>query len=172
MIAGIDVGVKKDYLAVIRDDKVVYVGELDLNLEFKFAGIDAPLSFPKRGYFRECEKKLQKMGIRILPPLFIREIAEKGIKIAKNLRDRNVEVFEVYPYATRVLLSIAPHEKKRKREGMLKILKDLREYIDVPDVSSHDLIDAVISALTVKMFVEGKGEMICGEDGCIIVPKI
>ena len=152
--------------------KIVYVGTLeDCDIDFKFAGIDAPLSFPKKGYFRECERKLQKMGIRLLPPKFIEKIARKGMEIAEELRGRGIVVYEVYPFATRVLLNIAPRANKKKVDGLTEILKDLKRFIDVEEVEDHNVIDAIISALTVRLYIEGKGEIVWGEDGSILIPK-
>ncbi len=170
MIAGIDVGVRRCHIAIIEDDKVVYTGILeDCNEDFKFAGIDAPLSFPAEGYFRECERKLHKMGIRLLPPKFIEKIALRGMEIAKELRSRNVQVYEVYPFATRVILGIAP--KANKKKEIKEIIRDLRRFIDVKDVNDHNIIDAIISALTVKLYIEGHGEIVEGKDGSILIPK-
>ncbi len=171
MIAGIDVG-RICHIAVIDGREVVYTGILEnCDIDFKFAGIDAPLSFPKRGYFRECERKLHKMGIRLLPPRFIEGIAYKGMEIAEKLRKKGVVVYEVYPFATRILLNIAPRANKKKLEGRIEILKALKRFIDVKDVDDHNVIDAIISALTVRLYLEGKGEIVDGEDGSILIPK-
>ncbi len=171
MIAGIDVG-KVCHVAVIDGRKIVYVGTLeDCDIDFEFAGIDAPLSFPKEGYFRECERKLHKMGIRLLPPKFVERIARKGMEIADRLRRKGVTVYEVYPFATRVLLNIAPRANKKKLEERTKILKDLKRFVDVRDFEDHNVIDAIISALTVRLYLEGWGEIVDGEDGSILIPK-
>jgi len=169
MIAGIDVGKRTCHLAVISDDEVVYVGELRYDIPFDYAGIDAPLSMPKQGCFRECERKLHKMGIRVVPPIFLKEISAIGMTIAEKLKVKGVEVFEVYPYATRVILGFAKFDK-RKKSGRVEILKALRKFLTVPELKDHNEIDAVISALTVKLFLDGKGELLCGKDGCILIP--
>ena len=168
VIAGIDVGLKRCHIAVIKKDKVIYLGELRLDFPIKFAGIDAPLTLPQEGFFRECERELHKIGIRIIPPIFLKRIHEIGAKIADELRRKDAEVFEVYPYATRWILGM--RWSKRRKEGRSKILEALRSYIEFPPTDDHNEIDAIVSALTVKMFLEGKGEIICGRDGCILIP--
>ncbi len=173
MFCGIDVGLKKCAVAII-DDSLVFVGdygEADFS-KVKAAGVDAPLSFPKAGPFRECERLLLKMGIRLFPSgaPFFRKIALRGIEIAEELRKKGVEVFEVYPYATRVILDIAPGEKKQKKEGLEKIREALSKFIEIPELN-HDEVDAVIAALTVKLYYEGKGVVLKGSDGSILVPK-
>jgi predicted nuclease with RNAse H fold len=172
-IAGIDVGVRKSHIAIVEGRKVVYVGDFDedIDVSFKLAGIDAPLSFPAEGHFRECERKLQKMGIRLIPPKFLKRVVARGLEIAEFLRAKGVEVYEVYPYATRRILNIAPKANKKKDEERRMILNDLRRYLDVPDLDDHNLIDALISALTVKMMIEGRAKLIDGKDGAILIPQ-
>ncbi len=175
MFCGIDVGLKRSVAAVVGGRRLLWVGnyeDLDVS-KVKAAGIDAPLSFPASGNFRECERELQKRGITLFPPAapFFRKIAERGIEIAEELRAKGVEVFEVYPYATRVALGIAPKAKKRTKGGLATILRDLRRYVDVPELN-HDEVDAVIAALTVELYFEGRGEIVIGRDGSILVPKM
>ncbi len=171
MIAGIDVG-RRVSLVVLKGRKVVYVGDLEeCELDFEFAGIDAPLSFPESGCFRECERKLQRMGIKLLPPKFIERVALKGMEIAGKLRRMGVEVYEVYPYATRCILNIAPKANKKTEKGRREILRDLRKFLEFDVLKDHDSIDAAISALTVLFYVEGLGEIVEGRDGKILIPK-
>jgi len=177
VFCGIDVGLKKSYAAVIAEGvrvRVEFVGECEeLELDkVRFAGIDAPLSFPLRGNFRECERLMMKMGIRLFPSgaQFFRKIALRGMEIAERLKENGIEVYEVYPYATRVMLNIAPRAKKRRREGLEEIRASLAKWIGACELS-HDEVDAVIAALTVKLYCEGKGLKLEGVDGSIIVPK-
>ncbi len=170
MFCGIDVGLKRCVSAVINErNELIYIGDYDKIPNVVAVGIDAPLSFPKSGYFRKCEKELLKMGIRIIPPIFLKRIALRGIEIAEKMRSKGIEVFEVYPYATRVILNIAPRSKKRTKNGCKEIEKSLSKYVPVKDLS-HDELDAVISALTVKLYYEGKARIIKGSDGSILVP--
>ncbi|WP_457548842.1 DUF429 domain-containing protein [Archaeoglobus sp.] len=144
------------------------MGELRLDFPIEFAGIDSPLTMPQEGFLRECVKKLHKMGIRVIPPTFLKKIHEIGARIAEELKSRD-DVFEVYPYATRWILGMK--WSKKRKEGRSKILEALRSYIEFPPTEDHNEIDTIVSALTVKMFLEGKGEKICGRDGCIIIPR-
>ncbi len=173
MYCGVDVGLRKDHAAVIKGSRVIYLGDYaDIDVDFKFAGIDAPLSLPVEGAFRDCERLLLKMGIRLFPSgaPFFRKIALKGMEIARELRARGIEVYEVYPYATRVILNLAPKAKKRRRDGLKRIIEALSEYVEIEE-ASHDEVDAIIAALTVKMFAEGEGVILKGSDGQIIVPR-
>jgi len=169
VIAGIDVGKRVCHMAVIEEDEVTYLGELRFDIPIRFVGIDAPLTMPRSGFFRECERKLHKIGIVVIPPVFLREIHKVGVDLMVRFRSMGVEVFEVYPYATRYVLGI--RYSKRRREGRMKILEGLCKYLKFPHTDDHNEIDAIISALTVKLYLDGRGEMVCGEDGCIVIPK-
>jgi predicted nuclease with RNAse H fold len=172
-VAGIDVGLNFCKLAVIEDE-LLYVG--DYRMEklrgVIAAGIDAPLSFPKTGMLRECERKLLKLGIKLFPSgaPFFRSIALRGMEIAEELRKNGIKVYEVYPYATRVLMGIASNSKKRTKRGLLEITREVGKILKVPNLT-HDELDAVISALTVREFLSGRGFVLSGEDGEIILPE-
>ncbi len=177
LVAGIDVGLKKSHVAVLEGRRIVYIGDFEdfirKGYDISAAGIDAPLSFPVEGSLRDCERELLKMGIRLFPSgaKFFRKIAERGIEIAEMLENRGVEVFEVYPYATRLILNIAPKAKKFRKEGRIQLISGLKRYVgNVNTGLSHDEIDAVLSALTVALFCEGKARLVCGKDGCILIP--
>ncbi len=151
MIAGVDVG-KESCMAVIEGSKVIYLGKVRFDLPVKYVGIDAPLEMPERG-FRECERRLLKMGIRVIPPRFLKDIHEIGVGIAEEFGRRGVKVYEVYPYATRYVLGW--RWSKRRKEGRRKIIEGLREFLECPDTDDHNEIDAMISALTVKLYLDG-----------------
>ncbi|MEM0503167.1 MAG: DUF429 domain-containing protein [Archaeoglobaceae archaeon] len=170
--AGIDVGKKVCKMAILGEE-LIYVGNYDKEkLKGVFAaGIDAPLSLPPRGTLRECERKLLNLGIRLFPSgaPFFREIALIGMAIAEELRALGIRVFEVYPYATRVIMGIAPKAKKRSKNGLEKLRLAVSQFFTIPELS-HDEIDAVLSAMTVKEFIEGRGLVLDG-DGEIVVPR-
>jgi|Deesub1362A_J573_1020465.scaffolds.fasta_scaffold00054_95 hypothetical protein len=185
-VLGVDVGIKHSHYVVCREKEVVgkgelekpeKPGELDLDkinlLKVDFAGIDAPLSLPKKGSLRECEKKLYKFGIRLFPSgaEFFRPVTLKGIEIAQLLENNSVRVFEVYPFATRKILGIAPESKKNRKTGLERIKLELRKYLEFDDLENPDLVDAAIAALTVELYIGGEAEFVSGEDGSILIPK-
>lgn len=163
MIAGIDVG-KISFMAVVDGSKVVYLGKLRFDLPVRYVGIDAPLEMPERG-FRECERRLLDMGIRVIPPRFLKRIHKIGVRIAEEFRKKGAEVYEVYPYATRYVLGW--RWSKRDFEGRRKIVEGLRNFLDCPYTDNHNEIDAMISALTVKLYLEGYFES-CND---FIIPR-
>ncbi|RLI82179.1 DUF429 domain-containing protein [Archaeoglobales archaeon] len=194
-VLGVDVGVKCSHYVVTCEKKVVEKGKIEetgkmgevgstretsepdldgILPRVDFAGIDAPLSFPRKGSLRECEKKLYKFGIRLFPSgaEFFKPVVLKGIEIAQSLRKNSVEVYEVYPFATRKILGIAPESKKNRKAGLERIKFELRKYLEFDDLENSDLVDAAIAALTVELYLEGKGELVSGKDGSILIPSL
>jgi len=177
-IYGIDVGKSNYHIALLNDNELVKtfkigINELETNFKPDAVGIDAPLSFPLRGTLRECERKLIKKGVLLFPSgaNFFKEIVKNGIKAAAFFKNLGSDVFEVYPYATRVALNIVPQEKKRSRSGKLKIILQLKKYVrNISEKLTHDEVDAIISALTVLLFYKGLAEFIRGIDGEILIP--
>ena len=171
LFCGIDVG--KRCAAAVLGKNLVYVGELEeaMNFSFKVAGIDAPLTFATK--LRDCDRELLKMGIKLFPPGWrgMQAITEKGMAIAEELRRIGVEVYEVYPYATRKILSIAPNARKSTVEGRKEIIRDINRFISLPEdmVLDHHQLDAIIAALTVKLLKEGKAKTV-GKECSIVIP--
>lgn len=172
--AGVDVGLRKSTTAVIEEGSAKIYEDYTMckSMDILAVGIDAPLSFPESGKLRECEIELIRRGIRLFPSgsAFFRKVVEKGIEIADEFRKTGTKVFEVYPFATRKIIGIAPDCKKSRKPCLEKIKKELERYVDAK-IKTHDDADAVISALTVKLFYEGMGELITGKDGTILVPR-
>jgi len=140
------------------------------------AGIDAPLSLPAEGAWRECERMLHRAGIACYAPLggaFAR-VKYFGIATAERLRRAGITCVEVYPYATRRRLEIAPRCKKQTPEGRQAIREALCRFIDhlaeLPEHASHDALDAILAALTVALAARGKCERLAGRDGEILLP--
>lgn len=171
LFCGIDVG--KRCSAAVLGENLVYVGELEEAMKFKFvaAGIDAPLTFSTK--LRDCDRELLKMGIKLFPPGWrgMQVITKKGMTIAEELRRSGIEVYEVYPYATRKILSIAPNAKKSTAEGRRDIIRDINRFISLPEEIelNHHELDAIIAALTVKFFKEGRGRVV-GKECSIVIP--
>ncbi|MBO8181559.1 MAG: DUF429 domain-containing protein [Archaeoglobus sp.] len=179
-VLGIDVGVRLSHYVITSKRKVVEKGKLkkgelkDLDLAVEYAGIDAPLSFPEKGSLRECERQLYRYEIKLFPSgaEFFRPVVLRGMEIARTLEEKSVKVFEVYPYATRKILGIAPESKKNIKSGLEMIKTGLRKFIEFDELENADLVDAAIAALTVELYLENRGEIISGKDGSILVPKV
>lgn len=169
MICGIDVGMKRSIAAIISGREIRYLGEWREDLRFHACGIDSPLSFSDRP-FRDCDRYILDMGIPIFPVnmKIMKELTRKGIEIAEKAKMIG-EVYEVYPYATRYILGCK--ENKKRREGRKRITEFLNKFVDIDFVLNHHEIDAITSAITVKLYKEGKGKLV-GEKCKILIPSI
>jgi len=108
-------------------------------------GIDAPLSFPEAGLYRESEKLLLERGFKPVSTRFpgMRVLVLRAIELVRILREEGYRVIEVYPRATEKVLG-------------LKMEKGVNE---------HEY-DSLLCALTAKSFLEGNYEDLKG----IVIP--
>lgn len=108
--------------------------------------IDAPLSFPASGYYRQCEELLSARGFKPLSPLFpyMRILVERGMKLKAEFEKIGIKVIEVFPKASESILGLNKTEHANEHE-----------------------YDALVCALTGKSYLDGNYEDLSG----IIVPK-
>jgi predicted nuclease with RNAse H fold len=133
----------------------------------KVVAIDAPLSLPKSGGFRSADKQLIKRGLRVFPPMFsgMKKLTARGIRLAREMRSRGLEVIEIHPRTSGIVLFGFPERvkwiSKLRRQGWrLKISK-----------SEHEM-DAVVAALTGMFWVKKKAEEVGDKrEGTILIPR-
>jgi len=158
----------------------------------RLVAIDAPLSLPEglccleercgcepsRLNGRECERTLAGLGI---PCYFttkrsiIKQMVYRGIALKSLLAEREIEVIEVYPYATKVRLWGKPIPRKGRREGLdfmqtklVDVMPSLAPYVAGFD---HDLCDAALAAYTACLQAEGRAEAVGSPgEGLIWIP--
>ena len=119
----------------------------------KVVCIDAPFSYPKKGYFRKCDLELIKKGFRCLSPLFpgVKILVERARNLIAKIKgiDEKIEVIEVFPRATEKILGL----EKGKR-------------------INKDKYDALLCAITGEFYLKGNFEKIGDEkEGFVIIPK-
>jgi predicted nuclease with RNAse H fold len=116
---GYDLGFFELY-SVRRDEEIIRKVE---EAQPAVVAIDAPLSFYGKS-FRDCDLEMRKY-CSILPLTFkgMQQLTERGMKLAKIVKEKNIEVIEVYPHATKIAL----HEKK----GGEELLRDFAKHAPV-----------------------------------------
>ncbi|MEM4367244.1 MAG: DUF429 domain-containing protein [Candidatus Anstonellales archaeon] len=140
-------------------------------------GIDAPLSLPKGRkcigkigpQFRECDLELRKLGIKFFPIFLgpMRKLTERGIRLKKALEKSGAKVYEVYPGATYDLFGIS----RKDKEAIASWIEN-EAGIKVNPEQPQDVMDAICAAITIKLFIEGKGyEAGCKKEGTIVLPE-
>ncbi len=129
--------------------------------------IDAPLSLPRRGNLRTADGELIRRGLRVFPPTFagMRSLTERGINLATDLRTKNLQVIEIHPRTSGVLLFKTPDRRRwvTKLRGKGVKLKE--------SASEHE-IDAAIAALAGALYLQKKTEEVGeAEEGTIVIPR-
>ncbi len=136
-------GEKTETNTLFADDEII--SEV-MRVKPDLVAIDAPLSFPASGYYRQAEELLSQRGFKPLSPLFpyMRILVERGMKLKAEFEKSGIKVIEVYPKASESFLGLNKTEHANEHE-----------------------YDALVCALTGKCFLQGNYEDLSG----IIVPK-
>ncbi len=134
---------KTETKSLFTDDEII--NEV-LRIKPDLVAIDAPLSFPTSGYYRQCEELLSERGFKPLSPLFpyMRILVERGVKLKNEFEKSGIKVIEVYPKAGESILGLNRSAHANEHE-----------------------YDALVCALTGRCFLQGNYEDLSG----IIVPK-
>lgn len=128
--------------------------------------IDAPLSMPRKGNLRKSDLTLIERGLRVLPPTLggMRELTERGMRIAGGLRRRGLRVIEVHP-RTSGIMALGTDRRERWVEKLR------RKGFRVGEIKSKHEIDAALAAVTAWLHASGRTEMVGNEgEGIIVIP--
>ena len=129
--------------------------------------IDAPLSLPTTGAYRQVDLRLKKMGCPVLPPLFrgMKLLTERAMRLASVFKDMGFNVIEVHPRSTLKLLGF------KEPSSLDVIARSLGFTIMSPSLSpsKHEL-DAFAAAYTAWLHLQGKTLIVAEKDGSIVVP--
>lgn len=148
------------------DDELVALAE---EYSPRVVGIDAPLSFPKGGRLRGCDKALLRLGVKVFSPVFsgMLELTSRGIKLKEALEERGFEVIEVYPGGSQDLLGIP--RKSRDKRGLLEGLRSLG--VKFEETLQGDILDAITAAFTSYAYAVGEYILVSSEDCRLILPS-
>ena len=162
------------HVALTDDEilKTIYQAKPDI------VPIDAPLSLPKGRrtihdrtgeHLRECDRELQRRKIRFFPITLgpMRMLAERGLALKATIETMGYQVVECYPGAAQDIWDIP-----RQHHDLKRLLKGLKK-LGVRGLTTKmtgDELDAVSAALSGRLYLQGKGEMLGGENG-ILVPR-
>lgn len=132
--------------------------------------IDAPLSRPRGGAgVREAERVLASRRVPAYPPLMpgMRALTERGMELARGMRERGLEVVECFPGAAQDALGLP-----RKQDDLAGLAAGLaRLGLGVRDGKSHDELDATTAALVGLFCLAGRAEAVGDPgEGVVMVP--
>jgi len=170
---------------ILTDDELV---EATLSSRPNLVSIDSPLSLPagrrsvtdddpgrhEFGIMRECERILKRRGVNVYPALInsMQRLTQRGMNLAKRLRQLGLPVIESYPGAAQDILGIP-----RKRASLEYLAKGLRDFGITGDFIkqevSHDELDAITSAIVGLFFWDGRFEALGNEtEDYLIIPDL
>ena len=182
----LDTGLYAKTKLLYKDEEIV---DEILAVKPTIVSIDAPLALPrgrcclkddcqcrKAGHLRECDKVLLKLKIKFFPLTLgpMRKLTLRGINLTKILSQKGFKVIESFPNSIKIILGFPG-----KKEGLEKLRKALIDYgikgdINKKNITEHEL-DAILSALVGKLYLEGKAVEIGDPDEALMVipnPKI
>ncbi len=121
--------------------------ELIKGIDPDLVAIDAPLSFPEEGMYRDCDEELKDRGYDVLSPNFpgMRVLVNRARSLVKKLEEMDgLGIIEVFPRATEKILPV-------KKTGNM----------------TEDEFDGFLCALTGKKYLRDEHEDLDG----IIIPE-
>ncbi|MBS7643524.1 DUF429 domain-containing protein [Candidatus Bathyarchaeota archaeon] len=136
----------------------------------ELVAIDAPLTFPKKGFMRVADQVMRWRGYQVLPPLFkgMKMLTQRAKSLTKSLEEAKITVIEVHPLSTRKALRMSLHNSKRIQEEFLKM--GFSGNFQRKQLTLHE-IDAMTAALTANLHLLGMTESIGNtNEGIIIIP--
>jgi len=145
----------------LRDNDIV---KFVLGYGVKAVAIDAPLSLPMTGYYRQLDLELKRRGFNVLPPSwrYMRELTLRAIKLAEAFTSLGVAVLETHPS------SCLKSSGCYSFEALTSTLR-----IRVPSRISKDEEDSIIAAIVCAFHVQGKSVVVHSKDGSIVLlPRV
>ena len=129
---------------------------------------DAPLSKPRQGNRRKCDRELAEYGL--LPPMLggMRYLTQRAIEL-KNMIIGSYKIIEVSSRASAAILGYRDQEEAKEQKELLKLnIKGDTEQRFL----SRDELDAVSAAITAYLHLQGKTRSVGDDEGRIIIPKL
>jgi uncharacterized protein len=169
-------GLKAETHVVLGDEEIMqWISQARPDL----IPIDAPLSLPdgrvtihdrSGGHFRDCDRELRQRGIRFFPITLgpMRMLTERGMVLKAKIEAMGYRAMECYPGAAQDLWGMPRQHKDRA--GLLAGLRELGVK-GLPEDLTGDELDAATAALVGRWFLQGKGELIGGDEG-IVIPSV
>ena len=127
--------------------------------------IDAPLSFPSEGYFREVDRIMMRLGFKVLPPKFsgMRKLVDRAISLTKWFGG---QVIETHPASVAKILGV-----QRNLDEVRGVFERMGMPLTVLSSSRH-VVDALLALVSAICFLSGNYLVVSAEDGSIVLPGV
>lgn len=166
-VAGVD-------LAVVRRSSIAFTDECikfervsrerlaEFLSSFDIVVIDAPLSKPRNGAFRDFERVLLARGFKLLPPSFssMAKLTELGCELKEELESLGVAVYETHPRSARTVMGLSE----------LELVDTMSKYSFCSHPKSKDDFDALTCLAVGLLHLKGLTEVVEGSEGMLLLP--
>ncbi|MEA3254597.1 MAG: DUF429 domain-containing protein [Candidatus Altiarchaeota archaeon] len=129
--------------------------------------VDAPLTFS--GVNRRCDDELHRYGALPVTLRGMEVLAKRGTELAEKLRKKNFRVIEVYATCSGKILGFYDKNERSMHKNLMNSGLEGSIHKRIP---TKDEIDAIFSALTAYLHLNGSTEEVGDENGKIIIPKV
>ncbi|MGQ4891742.1 MAG: DUF429 domain-containing protein [Candidatus Njordarchaeia archaeon] len=142
----------------------------------KAIAIDAPFQLPNRGAFRECDRKMKKIGVKPLPPIWdsMKKLVYRAREILEKL-DKSYIIVETFPTGALNLLKMKNIKDRKTQMGVFNRIVEAYKFKLVTKVFFvKDVLDATLCAIAALNYIRGWGYIeIKDDEGCrIVIPKL
>jgi predicted nuclease with RNAse H fold len=166
-------GLRAETWVVFTDEEILQSIEL---AKPDLVTIDAPLSLPngrktihdRSGeHFRNCDRELQRRGIRFFPITLgpMRMLTERGIALKTTMEMMGYRAVECFPGGAQDVWVIP---RQHRDIAGLRVGLGRLGVKGLADNATSDELDAVTAALVGRWFLLGRGEMLGGETGIMM----
>ncbi|MEM0018058.1 MAG: DUF429 domain-containing protein [Candidatus Korarchaeum sp.] len=166
-IAGVDLSVvRKSSIAFIdrcvKFERISSDQLAEFLSPFEIVVIDAPLSKPRSGAFRDFERVLIARGFKLLPLSLssMVRLADLGCELREALEGLGVAVYETHPRTARIIMGI----------GEAELVEAMSKYSFCSNPKSKDDVDALTCLAVGLLHVRGLTEVVEGSGGKFLLP--
>lgn len=129
---------------------------------FSMVVIDAPLSRPRSGAFRDFERILLARGFKLLPLNMssMIKLTELGCELRGELERLGVATYETHPRTARIVMGLSG----------LELIDAMSKYSFCSEPRSRDDVDALTCLAVGLLHTKGLTEVVEGSEGKFLLP--
>lgn len=164
-VMNVKVDEKRVHTSILHSDDEIMerVRETDPDL----IAIDAPLIYS--GENRACDEELHRYGALPVTLRGMVALAERGSRLARKLKELDLEVIEVFSTASAKILG---HYDKNERLMQKKLIgSGIKGDIERRFLTKDEL-DAIFASITAFLHLNNLTHTVGNEKGKIIIPKV
>jgi len=151
--------------SIIKSDSEIL--ERLKKIQPNMVAIDAPLTFDGRN--RVCDEELREYGALPVTLRGMEVLAKRGSSLAEEIKKLDLNLIEIFATASAKILGFYDSAEKRMQKSLIKA--NISGDIDKRFLKKDEL-DAIFSAITGYLHLNGSTEEVGNEEGKIVIPKV